>query len=177
MRTKKDGFIHSLSILLLFLFCQNLYSQNWGMSIGGSTEKVVFGDVFYKKALHYFHAGLSYQISDAKGEEKSERLSNYGLSTSGSGDKFYTMDLGYGCQIIDTLEVFLEVSIGQKKNYTNYTDNRFKDGGYHMINKSEIITGFGVGGSYSINKQFKIFASFNTIRKLGIGIRYMFNHY
>lgn len=177
MLTNKKGSILFQSVILLFLFSQNLYSQYLGMSIGISTESVVFGDIFYKKAHHYFHAGLSYQMSDAKGEEKSERKSNYGLSTAGSGDKFYTVDLGYGYQIIDTLEVFLEISIGQKKYYTNYTDNRFKDGGYHMINKSEIITGLGVGGSYSINKQFKIFASFNSVRKLGIGIRYIFKHY
>lgn len=177
MRTKKNVCILFSSICLLLLLSQKLYSQSLGMSIGGSTEKVVFGDVFYKKAQHYFHVGLSYQISDAKGEEKSERKSNYGLSTSGSGDKFYTVDLGYGYQVIDTLELFVELSVGQKKYYTNYIDNRFKDGGYHMIDKDEMITGFGLGGSYSINNQFKIFASFNTIRKVGIGIRYIFSHY
>ncbi len=106
MRTRKNVYTFPSSIILLLLFSTNIHSQNWGISLGGSTEKVVFGDVFYKKAQHFFHVGYSYQITDAKGEEKSERLSNYGLSTSGSGNKFYTVDLGYGYQIIDTLEVF-----------------------------------------------------------------------
>jgi hypothetical protein len=177
MKVMKNYNIYFASVILLIMLTQNLYSQNWGVSFGGSTEKVLFGDMFYKKESHYFHIGLGYQVSDAKGEEKSERKSNYGLSTSGSGDKFYTVDFGYGYQIIDTLEIFVELSVGQKKYYTNYIDNRFKDGGYHMIDKDELIAGFGLGGSYSINKQFKIFASYNTIRKLGIGIRYIFYAY
>lgn len=177
MRTKKKYCFYFANMILLLFFSENLHSQNWGVSIGGSTEKVVFGDMFYKKTQHYFHAGVSYQLSDAKGEEKSERKLNYGLSTSGSGDEFYTVDLGYGYQIIDTLELFVEFSLGQKKYFTNYIDNRFKDGGYHMIDRDEMITGFGLGGSYSLNNQFKIFASYNTIRKVGIGIRYIFNYH
>lgn len=166
------------SSMFVLLSCPtNSYSQNWGLSLGGSTEKVVFGDVFYREDVHFFHAGIGYQISDAKGEEKSERKSNYGLSTSGSGVKFYTLDLGYGYQIADTLELFVELSVGQRKYYTNYVDNRFKDGGYHMIDRDEMIAGFGIGMSYSINSQFKVFASYNSIRKLGAGVRYIFNKY
>lgn len=166
-----------LSVFVLLCYPTNSYSQNWGLSLGGSTEKVVFGDVFYRKGVHFFHTGIGYQITDAKGEEKSERKSNYGLSTSGSRVKFYTLDLGYGYQIIDTLELFVELSVGQRKYYTNYIDNRFKDGGYHMIDRDEMIAGLGIGVSYSINSQFKAFASYNTIRKLGVGARYIFNHY
>ncbi len=147
------------------------------MSFGASTDATVFGDVLYNKNNHFFHLGGTYQITDAKGEEKTDRKSNYGLTISGSGDKFYTFDIGYGYEIIDTIVVFVEVSFGQKKYYTNYNDNRFKDGGYHLIDKEETITGFGIGGSYKINNQFLVFMSFNTIRKLGAGIRFLFNVY
>lgn len=176
---KIKGFI-SLIISSIFILLSNpttAYSQNWGMSLGISTEKVVFGDVLYRNNAHFFHFGLGYQLTDATGEEKSERKTNYGLSTSGSGDKFYTVDLGYGYEIIDTIELFVELSIGQRKYYTNYIDKRFKDGGYHMIDRDEMITGLGVGASYSISSQFKVFASYNSIRKLGVGVRYIFNLY
>ena len=171
-------FFNSLLICIVLILSIPLYtySQNWGMSLGGSVEQVIFGDIFYKSANHYFHLGYSYQITDAKGEEKSERKSNYGLTTSGTGDKFYTVDLIYGYQIINKLELFLELSIGEKKDYTNYIDNRFKDGGYHLITNDESIIGYGFGGSYIISRQFGIFIGFNTIRKLGIGIRYTFTY-
>ncbi|MCF8243023.1 MAG: hypothetical protein K9J16_16725 [Melioribacteraceae bacterium] len=177
MRTKSKHFSFLVAIPFFFILSINTFSQNWGMSLGASIESTVFGDFFYNKGDHYFHFGGTYQITDAKGEEKSERKSNYGLTTDGSGDKFYTIDIGYGYEIIDTLVVFIELSIGQKKYYTNYIDNRFDEGGYHLIDKEETITGIGIGGSYKINKQFMLFLSFNSVRKLGLGLRYVFNVY
>lgn len=167
----------SKTFFLVIVFSSTVFPQNWGMSLGASTEATVYGDIFYNKYNHYFHFGVTYQFSDAKGEEKYVRESNYGLTTSGTGDKFYTFEIGYGYEIIDTFIVFVELSFGERKYFTNYVDNRFKDGGYHLITKNESITGYGIGGSYKISRQFMIFISYNTLRKLGAGARYLFNFY
>lgn len=88
-KKKKIIIILSMAAFLFFASPINVSSQNWGVSIGASTESVVLGDVFFEMTQHIFH----------------------------------------------------------------------------------------VGGSYSINNQFNIFSSYNTIRKLSFGIRFNFKNY
>ena len=159
---------------LLALLSPHCNFSQWGISAGILTEKAVIGDIFYTSNNHIFHGGGSFQLSNAKGEEKYSRKSNYGLTTAGDGEEFYTIDFAYGYQFFDTLEVFIEFSVGKKKYYTNYIDNRFTDGGYHLVYDDDMISGIGYGLSFELTPKFQIFASYNSIRKIGIGFRLKF---
>lgn len=110
-------------------------------------------------------------MSDMRGKEVENQLANYGQTTDGSGESFFSIDLGYGRVIKQKWIVDGELSIGSNSHYTNFIDRRFSDDGYHIITARESVVGVGVNGSYMINENFVIFTGFNTLKKLQVGLR------
>ena len=54
-------------------------------------------------------------------------------------------------------------------------DGRFTDGGYHIIDKDETELGLGGIVGYYYNN-FDFFVGYNSVRKVGFGLRYTFNY-
>lgn len=73
------------------------------------------------------------------------------------------------------MRINLEVSVATRKYYTNYVDGRFTDGGYHIIDKDETELGLGGIVGYYYNN-FDFFVGYNSVRKVGFGLRYTFNY-
>jgi hypothetical protein len=67
-----------------------------------------------------------------------------------------------------------EVSLGGKRNYTEYHDNRFSGGGYHMMNGTRFTAGVGITAGYDVDQMFGVFAGYNTIRSLNLGLQMKF---
>jgi hypothetical protein len=119
-----------------------------------------------------FKLGGSIEMdTDRRGEAVDEILSNYGRTKDGTGDYFYSVDLGYGRIIKDKFIIEGELSIGQKNYYTNYIDNRFKGGGYHFIDKEETIVGGGILTGYLISDNLGLNVGYNNIKGLSFGMR------
>lgn len=85
-----------------------------------------------------------------------------------------TFDIGYGYNIKGKLPIHGELSIGSTNHYINYIDNRFTGGGYHMIEKREIIIGIGGNIGYKFSGNIEIHTGYNTKRKLSFGMRLSF---
>lgn len=161
------------SLISLFVISENIIAQQWGFSLGYATSNSFFGDFLYQEKNISFHLGYSHQFSDAKGKEVSDQKSNYGKTVVGQGNYFYSIDLGLGYHINSKVRINAELSIGSNEYFTNYSDKRFTDDGYHMITKSESIIGLGGSASYSL-QNWELFIGYNTLRKLGLGFRVIF---
>jgi hypothetical protein len=159
---------------LAVLFHSNSYSQSFGLLLGyaSSDAFVAGGQVINNHFLYRF--SVSFEPSSAKGQEVSEQKSNYGRTVEGSGDYFTTYDLGLGYYITTKMTVTAEISIGRKKYYTSYIDNRFTDGGYYLIDKSESLFGFGLNAGYQFYSGMGILIGYNTVREASFAITYDF---
>ena len=158
---------------LTFVFFLNFtYGQTgFGFDLGLATSKSALFDIKYFKNKNAFSLGLTYQFNDAKGEKVTKQLSNYGRTVDRTGSYIYTVDFGYTRTLTDKISLTGELSVGGRNHYTNYIDSRFTDGGYYMIDKSESL--FGIGGlvTYYLNQNFGVFAGYNSIRSIAIGLQ------
>ncbi|RJP61088.1 MAG: hypothetical protein C4539_20405 [Ignavibacteriales bacterium] len=160
--------------IIVFLFLSTYcIAQSLGISFGFSTSNSIFGDVFYLKDKSSFHFGYSSEINNATGKEVSEQKSNYGRTTNGRGNYFSSFDFGYGYNIYSNIRMNVEISFASRKYYTNYIDGRFTGGGYHMITEEKYELGIGGFVGYNINN-FDLFIGYNSVRKVGLGLRYIF---
>jgi hypothetical protein len=161
-----------LIILLDFIvLAQYCFSQSVAIDIGFATTKSAFASVIYQENKDAFSVGFSYQFNNATGKKVSKQLPNYGTAVKGTGDYFYTVDIGYARTVSTRLYVGVELSIGQRRDYTNYTDERFSAKGYHMVRNKEFLIGPGARLGFNLTRNISIFATFNTIRKAGFGFR------
>ena len=166
-------------IIMLVVIATSLQAQSWNIGVGGATDKVLFGALSYQQSRHHYYVGVSYQFSNAKGDERVGPLSiiesDYG-SPNSIGNKYYTVDLGYGYNIIDPVEVFIEASVGQKTYFANYADPLYSGTPFHVVDHYKVVGGFGFGGNYLLNDWLALGASYHTLRQLGIVIRFTFVH-
>lgn len=110
-----------------------------------------------------YHIGISSQISDATGKEVENRKTNYGLTKTGTGSQYTTVDFGMGYTVDSDMRVILTAAIGKKDNYTNYSDKRFSEGGYHMVDSTKNIFGAGIILQYDLSKSFGLGVGINSI--------------
>ena len=150
------------------------YSQNFGVILGYSTSDafIAGGHMINNNFLYRF--SVSFEPSAAKGKEVTEQKENYGRTVEGTGDYFTTYDLSVGYYFTPELNISGEISIGRKKYYTSYIDNRFTDGGYHMIDQSESLLGLGLNAGYQFYSGIGILIGYNTVREISFALTYDF---
>lgn len=170
---KKNWFL-LLSILTLLIFANSAKAQNWGLGIGYGTSSSIHADFSYLSNQNVFHIGGTYQFSNTKGKLLSEQGPNHGRTVDGRGQYFWTIDFGYGRYLTEKLSVHGELSVGAVNDFTNYVDNRFSGGGYHMIDSTEITGGIGANVGYGFSDSVSGFVGYNTLREITFGIRLIF---
>jgi hypothetical protein len=164
--------IKSSAVLVTFilLMSQSVNAQSFGLSIGGSTSPSFTMDGYITKGMESYHLGLSYKFSNRTGKAVSEQLPNYGRTVDGTGDYFWTMDFIYGYWFKD-LAVFGEIGAGEIVDFTNYEDNRFNGGGYHMIDRREITAGIGASAGIKLSNTVLFYAGYHTLKEVTFGLR------
>lgn len=149
-------------------------SAQTSISLGYGSSKVVHANLIHSTAHASYLIGASIQPSDATGSEVDTRKSNYGTTKTGSGSKYTTLDLGFGKPITEKSRVLIIATVGQKESYTNYSDNRFTGGGYHMIDNTKAIGGGGILFQYDITKNFGLGLGANTIHGISATVHFGF---
>ncbi|MHA7110579.1 hypothetical protein ACRTDU_10665 [Sunxiuqinia elliptica] len=157
--------------LIFLIFLNKTSNGQIGSSISFATDKVLGLNIFYTKNNNSFYLGYSYQFNGQKNTVVNERKKTYGTTPIENGDFYSLVDLGYSRLFFNQLTVQPEVSFGSKKYFTSYSDKRFKDDGYSLVNSSETLTGIGVNLGYKINDLIEPFCGFHTIKKLNFGVR------
>jgi hypothetical protein len=150
------------------------YAQRFGVGFAYATSNAINIEVLYAKENNSFKLGASYKLANTRGKLVNEQLSNYGRTVDGTGKYFVTIDLGYGKTIKNKIQIDGELSLGSSNHFTNYIDNRFTGGGYHMLTKTEFVAGVGLNAGYLFNENWCVYTGFNTIRKLQFGVRWLF---
>ena len=166
MKTRILTFIFSL-ILVVF----QSEAQTFGVGISYATSNTFNAELQYLNNDNTFKLGFSLENADTRGKLVDKQLSNYGRTVDGTGEYFITVDLGYGRILNDVITLDGEISIGSMNLYTNYIDQRFNGGGYHLITNKETIAGVGLNVGYIINTNWNVILGYNTVRKLQLGLR------
>ena len=163
-----------LIILMVLTYSSASYSKDFGIVLGyaSSNALIAGGHVIDNKFLYRFCVSL--KPADTKGEEVQEQKPNYGRTIEGIGDFFTTYDIGLGYYLTPNMTITGEISLGRKKYYINYFDNRFTDGGYHLIDRSESLFGTGLSVGYILNSGFGFLIGYNTVRKFSFAMNYDF---
>jgi len=161
-------------IFLGFLFPFNSYPQSFGLLLGYATSDAFIAGGYVINNNFLYRFSISFEPSAAKGKEVTEQKENYGRTVEGTGDYFTTYDLSVGYYFTPELNISGEISIGRKKYYTSYIDNRFTDGGYHMIDQSESLLGLGLNAGYQFYSGIGILIGYNTVREISFALTYDF---
>lgn len=162
------------TILLFILLISFASKAQLGFRLGYSLENSLIFDGHYKKDRNSFHLGINRQFGGQKGKAVTDRLSNYGTTSDGSGNYTLMFDVGYGYWLNKHIVLGGEISLGSRSYFTNYVDNRFSGDRFHYIDKSEGMFGAGIKGTYLINKGFGIFLGYNSVYKANFGLNYTF---
>jgi hypothetical protein len=163
-----------LTTIILIFYISFAKAQRYGVSFSYSTGKALAMDLFYSKSFNRFHFGYGYQFNGQKKTVIKERKATYGLSEIEDGDFFWLVDLGYSRIIAQKLTIHPEISFGAKRYFTSYEDDRFKDNGYSLINRTETKAGVGVNIGYFIAEKIEPFVGYHTMKKMNFGFRFTF---
>ena len=145
--------------------------SGFGVDVGYASSHAVNMNLKYYRGQHIVSAGGTFQFSDARGKKVKDQRTGFGRTVIGHGDYFYTADVGYSYRLRQRFSVGGELSFGERNYYTEYSDNRFSGGGYHMIDRSRFVFGAGVLAAYDIDDMFAVFAGYNTIRSVSAGLQ------
>lgn len=168
--------LFSTILIATTLFCVDaVKAQKWGIGIGYGTSSSIHVDFSYLSNQNVFHIGGTGQFSNSKGKLLSEQGPNHGRTVDGRGQYFWTVDFGYGRYLTERLSVHGELSVGAVNDFTNYVDNRFSGGGYHMVDSTEITGGVGANVGYGFSDSVSGFVGYNTLREITFGIRLIFS--
>ena len=161
-----------ISIVLIPIFPFQTHAQHFGFLFGYSASKAIIAGGQFNQNDFLFRFSISFKTSKARGKEVTEQEPNYGRTVDETGDYFTTYDFSIGYYLTTQIALSAELSFGQKKYYTSYIDNRFTDGGYHMIDNKESLVGFGINGGYIFKGGLGILIGYNTVRQVSFGITY-----
>jgi len=171
-----------LTIIALFIATLNANCQ-YGGSISFSSSNAYGINVFFDVGNDIYYFGYSEQLAGQKNTAVGERKKTYGTTQTGTGSFFWLMDFGFCRQFDETysprlipVKIQSEISIGSRNSFTNYSDKRFTDSGYSLINESKTIIGAGINVGYKLEDNIiEPYLGFHTIKKLTFGIRLHFN--
>jgi len=137
--------------------------KGYGLTLGGSSGKSFLISALYRRNRVMYELGYTHQFNGQLGSVKGARLPNYGKYVTGR-DTYYTAPIiGIGYWATSRLAVAADFAFGFEKSYSNYSDKRFKAGGYHMINGSAGINGYGGKLYYLVGNYFSLSGGYNTL--------------
>lgn len=163
----------SLCTILMYIFCCTITKAQFGLRVGYSTSSSLLADMNWRVNKNVLHLGGTYQFNGQLGGAKNTQLANYGRTSLGGDAYLILLDFGYSRWLTNHLALGAEVSLGANRFFTNYSDRRFKSGGYHLITGSEFQAGVGLKGTYCFNSGFGFFVGYNMLSGANAGICYM----
>lgn len=170
----KKIFLALFAIALLCVLQSRAQAQRIGFSAGFGTSSSMLLDIFYLENGEEYHLGFSYQFADTRGKLVEDQEANFSRTVENTGEFYRMVDLGYGYRLGNNMTVQGELSVGTRKEFTNYLDVTFTGGGYHMIDESSIILGGGANIGYNFTESITVFMGYNTLREFTFGVKFDF---
>lgn len=142
--------------------------DGFGLGLGYSSNNAFLIDALFKRARLMYRVGYTRQFNGQLGVAKSERLSNYGTTGTGSGQYFVALTLGCSYWLTQRIAVGVEGHLGSDRYYTNYSDRRFTGGGFHMIDGSYAKAGIGGKIEFIVNKWLMLSGGYSTLTEINV---------
>ncbi len=166
---------HTLLALLLITASCHLAAQGGLQFDYGLRNTISFG-IFLSRpdSPMRYHVGYTHHYGGqlATVVTPAEREANYGLTPTGTGTYHYSLDFGFGYLLRDRFPITADIGLGTRVSYTNYSDTRFRDGGYTLINRRATHANIGLAIGYR-HHHLEPYIGYNTLRTLYIGLRYV----
>lgn len=127
----------------------------------------------YFKSKNGFSIGYTREMRFPEGKAVDDQLPNYGRTVKGAGSYYGAIDLGYHRSINPKLSIAAELSFGSRSYYTDYSDERFSEGGYYLVNDTKSLAGVGASASYRVSDLIYFSGGYNSLRSITIGIGFI----
>lgn len=137
--------------------------NGFGLGFGFGTKRALQVEALYKRNRHMFRVGYAYQFSGQLGQLKGSRLSNYGTTVIGRSTYFVVVLAGYDFWLTNKWTIGIDGCYGSVGAYQNFSDKRFKAGGYHMISSSAPAYGYGGKVNFLATKLLMLSGGYNTL--------------
>ena len=144
-----------------------------GLSLSYSTNNAFGIDVFAREGNNRLHFGYTHQFNgQEEGNIKTRQTDYDGITETGNGKYFWTVDFGYSRIFFNHMAVHTELNIGASKKFTNYKDDRDYIDDYSLITCRNLAVGIGLKLGYSFNFGFEPFVGINSLKKVDFGARF-----
>lgn len=162
-----------IRITILILVINHLCFAQGGLGVGFHRNGFVnYNFEYYFLKSHFFIGGVNQTNTGVIGSYRSVQLQNYGRTIINRGSYKNAVRVGYAYEPIKKLTVGVEFIGGNESYYTNYSDLRFKGGGYHLINRKKFINSLGLFSQVEIYKGFGLEFGYNNLFNRRINIFY-----
>jgi len=161
-------------IALVGLIMTTTTARAQSIGFGYSSNKSFLVDCTWTHDKSIYQLGLAVQQSDAVGKKVDSRLPNYGLSATGTGNSYASLDFGVGFKPTNSVKVVFIGSAGQREYFTNYADGRFNGGGYHIVDNTKFVAGGGISVYIDLSRKWGAELGFNSLHGALATIQYLF---
>lgn len=161
------------TVIFFGIFYCNSQSQDEGrgFSLYGSTNDFLVIDLFSYGNNNRISFGYSHQFNGQKIKVKKKQNESDGKTEIDKGDYIWLIDLGYGRIFYERLTIGSQISIGGKKYFTTFEDEKYSDDGYSLITNSKAVMGMGLQIGFLMRSGLEPFVGMHTLRKMDLGLR------
>jgi len=145
-----------------------------GFSLGVHSAGVAEIDASVRWQEHRLHLGLTVGWSSPYEDRVSELITNDSrVRLDKTGYFLRTGDIGYSRFLTERINIKMDLSIGSKTHFTNYSEEG-EDGRvyYSYIHSNRFVIGGGIYFGYCITRLIEVYAGYSSLREAGGGIRF-----
>lgn len=146
----------------------------WGFSLGCHSAGVGEIDAHVRWKEHRFHLGLTAGWSGPYQDRVTELITNDSrVRIDKTGYSLRTYDIGYSRFLTERINIKMDLSIGSKTHYTNYSEEG-EEGRIHYsyVHSNRFVIGGGIYLGYCITRLIEVYAGYSSLREAGGGIRF-----
>lgn len=148
----------------------------WGLGVGYYGTGVAEVDFSIRFEEHRFHLGATAGWSGPYEDRVPNLVINDSrVQVDKTGYFLKTVDIGYSRFLTKRINIKMDLSLGSKMHYTNYSeqgeDERYY---YSYIHSNRFVAGGGIYVGYCIISFIEVYAGYSSLREAGGGIRFNF---
>jgi hypothetical protein len=149
------------------------YDTPWGFGVGYHSAGVGEIELSLIFNEHRFHLGATIGWSGPYEEEVPHLINDSRVRVDRTGYFVRTGDIGYSRFITERMNIKVDLSLGSKIHYTNYSEEG-PEGRIHYsyIHSSRFVAGGGIYFGYCFNRIIELYAGYSSLREAGGGIRF-----
>lgn len=146
----------------------------WGVGVGYYSAGVGEFEMSFRFAEHRLHLGMTAGWSGPYEDRVPDLVVNDSrVRVDKTGYFLRTGDIGYSRFLTERISIKMDLSLGSKTHYTNYSEEG-EEGRVHYsyIHSNRFVAGGGIYLGYCITRLIEVYAGYSSLREAGGGIRF-----